>query len=94
MLDKVVSRNKDVAWRVIDGEAILICAEDSMLHSLDEVGTRIWELADGVNTVRDIVDAIYGEFEVERSKAEQDVVEFVTNLASDQLRLLVLSDPA
>ena len=38
MLDRVVSRNKDVAWRIIENEAILISAEDSMLHSLDEVG--------------------------------------------------------
>lgn len=94
MLDKVVSRNKDVAWRVLDGEAILISAEESMLHSLDEVGTRIWELADGVNTVRDIVRLICDEFEVDPAQAEQDVIEFVTNLASDQLRLLVLTDPA
>ncbi|MBN1426123.1 PqqD family protein [Candidatus Fermentibacteria bacterium] len=92
MLDKVVARNKDVAWRVIDGEAILISAEDSMLHSLDEVGTRIWELADGATTVRSIIESICGEFEVEDTQAENDVLEFVTNLSSDKLRLLVLSN--
>jgi len=94
MLDKVVTRNKDVAWRVIDGEAILISAEDSMLHSLDEVGTRIWELSDGTNTIKAIVESICGEFEVDAVQAQNDVVEFVTNLSSDKLRLLVLADPA
>ena len=94
MLDKVATRNKDVAWRVIDGEAILISAEDSMLHSLDEVGTRIWELSDGTNTIRAIVGSICEEFEVEEPQAQNDVVEFVTNLSSDKLRLLILADPA
>jgi hypothetical protein len=94
MLDKVATRNKDVAWRVIDGEAILISAEDSMLHSLDEVGTRIWELSDGTNTIRAIVGSICEEFEVEEAQAQNDVVEFVTNLSSDKLRLLILADPA
>jgi len=94
MLDKVATRNKDVAWRVIDGEAILISAEDSMLHSLDEVGTRIWELSDGTNTIRAIVGSICEEFEVEEAQAQNDVVEFVTNLSSDKLRLLILADPS
>lgn len=94
MLDKVVTRNKDVAWRVIDGEAILISAEDSMLHSLDEVGTRIWEMADGAATVGSIIQTICAEFEVDEAQAETDVLEFVTNLASEKLRLLVVSEPA
>lgn len=91
MLEKMLNRNKDVAWRVIENEAILISAEDSMLHSLDEVGTRIWELADGSNTVGDIVEKIFEEYEVDRETAETDVVEFVTNLSSEKLGLLLLS---
>lgn len=94
MLDKVVSRNKNVAWRIIEGEAILVSAEESMLHSLDEVGTRIWELSDGTNTVRAIVNSICDEFEVDHQQAEADVIEFVNNLSSDKLRLLVLTDPS
>ena len=94
MLDRVVSRNKDVAWRIIENEAILISAEDSMLHSLDEVGTRIWELSDGSNTVEQIIDTIFEEYEVDRETAEKDVIEFVTNLASEKLGLLIVSDPA
>jgi len=92
MLDRVVSRNKDVAWRIIENEAILISAEDSMLHSLDEVGTRIWELSDGSNTVEQIIDTIFEEYEVDRETAEKDVIEFVTNLASEKLGLLIVSE--
>ena len=94
MLDRVVSRNKDVAWRIIENEAILISAEDSMLHSLDEVGTRIWELSDGSNTVEQIIDTIFDEYEVDRETAEKDVIEFVTNLASEKLGLLIVSESA
>lgn len=87
--DTIVTRNKDVAWRIIEGEAILISAEDSMLHSLDEVGTRIWELADGSNTIKQIAQKIFDEYEIDLETAQDDVVEFVTNLASEKLNLLV-----
>ena len=87
-----VTRNKDVAWRIIEGEAILISAEDSMLHSLDEVGTRIWELADGSNTIKDIAQKIFDEYEIDLETAQNDVVEFVANLASDKLNLLVTTN--
>jgi hypothetical protein len=88
----IVTRNKDVAWRIIEGEAILISAEDSMLHSLDEVGTRIWELADGSNTIKDIAQRIFDEYEIDLETAQNDVVEFVANLASEKLNLLVTAE--
>jgi hypothetical protein len=90
-VNTIVTRNKDVAWRIIEGEAILISAEDSMLHSLDEVGTRIWELADGSSTVKEIAQKIFDEYEIDLETAENDVAEFVTNLASEKLNLLVIS---
>ena len=92
MTNKIINRNKDVAWRIIEGEAILISAEDSMLHSLDEVGTRIWELADGTNTMSAIAKTIFEEYEIDMKTAEGDVEEFVANLASDKLKLLLLTD--
>ncbi len=81
-------RNRNVAWRVIEEEAILISSEDSMLHSLDEVGTLIWELADGEHTIDQIVDRICEDYDVERERAHKDTVEFLENLAGDELKLV------
>jgi hypothetical protein len=81
-------RNKNVAWRVIEEEAILISSEDSMLHSLDEVATLIWEMADGEHTIDQIVDRVCDDYDVERDRARKDTVEFLEKLAGEDLKLV------
>jgi coenzyme PQQ biosynthesis protein PqqD len=91
MLDKKVTRDENVAWRIIGDEAVLLSAEDSSVHSLDAVGTRIWELCDGEKTVSEIVDQVVSEFEVDRETAEKDVVEFIEELMNKEKSLVTLS---
>ena len=70
---------------MIDGEAVIVTPSDSMMHSLNEVGTRIWELMDGTRTMRDIAVTLQGEFEVEKRRSEEDAVWFVECLAKKGL---------
>jgi len=91
MLDKKVTRDENVAWRIIGDEAVLLSAEDSSVHSLDAVGTRIWELCDGEKTVSEIIDQVVSEFEVDRETAEKDVVEFIEELMQKEKSLVTLS---
>jgi coenzyme PQQ biosynthesis protein PqqD len=91
MLDKKVTRDENVAWRIIGDEAVLLSAEDSSVHSLDAVGTRIWELCDGEKTVSEIVDQVVSEFDVDRETAEKDVVEFIEELMNKEKSLVTLS---
>jgi len=91
MLDKKVTRDENVAWRIIGDEGVLLSAEDSSVHSLDAVGTRIWELCDGEKTVSEIIDQVVSEFEVDRETAEKDVVEFIEELMQKEKALVTLS---
>ena len=92
MLDKKLIREENVAWRIIEGEAVLIASKDSSVHSLSDVGTRIWQLADGNLTVGQIVDALNEEYEVEKDELEKDVIEFVESLSAEPLALVRLED--
>ena len=67
------------ASRVIDGKAIVITIDRNQLHVLNDVGTRIWQLADG-RSLSEIVEALVGEFEVQRERATADVFRFVEQL--------------
>jgi len=80
LMDKYVARSPEAAWRVIEGEALIITPRESTLHSLNPVGTSIWEHADGRTRVSEIVDAITEEFDVDRARAEEDVKEFLQQL--------------
>lgn len=74
-----IERAPNVAWRVLDGAAVLVAPSSPSIQTLNEVGTLIWQLADG-RPVAEIVDAVVNEFEVERTQASADVERFVQDL--------------
>lgn len=78
------------AMRKIEGEAAVITPQDSTLHTFNGVGTRILELADGTRSMRQIVEVIVAEYEVEPEIAESDARAFVSELVQKQV--LVLKD--
>jgi hypothetical protein len=80
MAEQYLARSSQTAWRVYDGEAVIILGEDSTLNTLNPVGTLIWEAADGQTPVSAIVARICEEFDVERAQAERDATVFVDKL--------------
>ncbi len=89
MLDKyVVKNNEKTAYRIIDGEAVVVNLKDSTFHTLNPVATFIWEKADGQFRVEQIIEKICEEFEVDWDIAERDCLEFLSELASKALVVL------
>ncbi len=80
MLSKYPVRAADVASRVIDGEAILVSATKGRVFTLNSVGTKIWEIADGTLSLSQIVDAISEVFETDKEQASKDCSEFIQAL--------------
>ena len=73
-------RNNDIAWRVIDGEALVVSPKDSLIYPLNDSGTRIWELLDGKRPVSDIASIICEEFEGDGKVIQNDVINFIEDL--------------
>jgi coenzyme PQQ synthesis protein D (PqqD) len=73
-------QNPKAAWRVYDGEAVIVSPEDSTLHTLNAVGTVIWEAADGRTALDTIVARVCAEFEVDGTTAARDTTAFVDSL--------------
>ncbi len=90
MMNEYPMRNNATAYRIIDGVAMVVGAQESKLLTLNDVGTFIWEQADGKQTFSEIVDKLCQHFDVDYPRAMQDVVVFVKELQSKGL--LVLSD--
>ena len=84
-LESKIQRQKDVAWRMIDGEAVIITPADSTMHTLNDVGTRIWELMTGTRSLREVAGVLCAEFEVDRERAEKDTLWFTECLAKKGL---------
>ncbi len=88
--DKIL-RNSDVAWRHVDGLAVLITPHNSELHRLNEMGTFIWNRipTEGI-LFNQVVDQILIKFEVERKKAEDHLKKFFQVLFKK--RVVVIED--
>ncbi len=72
-------RNERVAARVVEGKALIVVIDQKQLHTLNEVGTRVWELCDG-RSMDAIAEALVEEFEVDKQTALRDVESFVREL--------------
>jgi hypothetical protein len=87
-------QNPRTAWRVYDGEAVILCSDDSMLSSLNAVATLIWESADGKTPVSAIVDNICAQFDVDRERAWRDAAAFIDTLRERGLVTVAGTIPA
>ena len=78
MTDVYIARGVRLAARKVNGEMVILSAEDSGLFVLNEIGTALWEAADGRTPLATIVDRVICEsYEVDAATALQDTLEFV-----------------
>jgi len=76
------AQNPRAAWRVYEGEAVIVSPEDSRFHTLNAVGTLIWEAADGRTPLGAIVTRICAEYAVDPDAAVRDARAFVSALCA------------
>jgi hypothetical protein len=75
----------EVLSRVLDGEAVLLQLDTGMYFGMNEVASKVWERIVKGATVREIVEGITAEFEVDEATIEKDLGEFVRALVEKRL---------
>jgi hypothetical protein len=85
MEEKVPIKSPSAAYQIIDGEAVIIVPSEQMVNVLNPVGSRIWDLADGRKTVREIAEFLTREFDVPYETALNDAIEFTGDLAEKRM---------
>lgn len=78
-------RPRDVRFRNVDGEAVVVRQSAAEVLVLNEVAARLLALADGTATVASWVESLAGEYEVDRAVLERDVLGFAAELVQDGL---------
>lgn len=81
-----LSRNPKVAARALDGEMMIMSARDSTLFTLNKTATILWQAADGVTALDEIVkQKICAEFDVTPSEALADAENWTRELAGHEI---------
>jgi hypothetical protein len=73
-------RAQGIAWRIVEGEAILVNARKDEVIQLDPVGAFIWSRLNGQLSLEEVAHAVVEEFEVTQEKATEDILEFAGRL--------------
>ena len=93
MPERYIARSAAIAARMLGGEMMIMSAVDSTFFTLSEVATAIWQAADGITPLSEIVsERICTEFDVSSEAAERDAEQFVDELSSHGI-LLVSHQP-
>lgn len=78
-------KNRDIIWRNMKGEAVLLNPADGSYFGLNSVGCSFWEKVDGQRTIEEIIDLLLMEYMVERDVLVRDIKEFVASVENKGL---------
>ncbi len=79
-LSSVLAPNEHCPVREVGSGLVLMAAEGTSTHSLDEIGAFIWRQFDGRRNLAEVVDALIAEYDVDQKQATEDVQAFVAQL--------------
>jgi coenzyme PQQ synthesis protein D (PqqD) len=78
-------RRSDVLAQAAGETVILLTPDSGEYFTLNEVGGRIWELADGSRSVSEIAGVLVDEYEAPLEDIQADALELLGELAEEQL---------
>ena len=84
-LDTKVCQSKDIDATDLEGEKVMMNLELGKYFALNPVGSRIWDLIEKEVYIRDIVDKLLNEYNVERKQCEDSVISYLERLNNDNL---------
>ncbi|MFO7851323.1 MAG: PqqD family protein [Bacteroidota bacterium] len=84
-LYNVYSRSRKIVARDTGDEYVLVPVTDNIadmksVYTLNSTGAFIWDRIDGTRTVKDIVDEVEEEFDVDGKQALDDVLSFFSDM--------------
>lgn len=84
-LNTRIKVSEDQVSSEVSNEIVILNLKTGTYHSLNPVGARIWQLIQEPKTVREIIDTLLVEYDVEVDVCERDLNELLTKLESAKL---------
>ena len=83
-------KEEDLVTRSIAGETIIVPVRNNVgdldsIYTLNEVGSTIWELIDGKNSIVKIVEVVCDAYDVTSEVAKEDITDFLSTLETSGL---------
>jgi hypothetical protein len=85
--EQLLVRSRSVVSRFVAGETLIVpvrgrVGDLASIYSFNGTGSLIWKLLETPRTLAEVIAAVAEEYDVERTRAEQDVTRFVSEMVS------------
>lgn len=87
-LDDALTIAPDVMFRNLNDEAVLLDLKNGTYFGLNDVGARTWQLVLEHGRLSEVLEALVGEYVVDRDAAEHDLLALAAQLVARQLALV------
>ena len=79
-LETVINKNLEIDDTDLDGEKVMMNLDKGEYFMMNEVGSRIWEIISEPINVKDIINTLRNEYEVDEETCKDTVIEFLGRL--------------
>jgi hypothetical protein len=77
-----------VMVRDLDGESVVLSLETEKYFGLDEVGTRMWTLLVGADSIQAAYDSLLAEYDVDPGQLRADIERLIGELSEQGLLIV------
>ena len=74
-----------VLLQELEGEAVILSIQSDGYYSLDDVGTRMWNVVTTAPSIAAARDALLEEYDVDATRLEKELIDLVERLAAEGL---------
>ena len=83
--DQIFVRNSDIIEAKINEEIVMMCVEMDSYFSLDEIGSRVWNILNEPNSLKGICDIMILEYDIDHATAMIEVGVLLQDLVNHHL---------
>lgn len=85
LLTSILTHSPSIVTRKTGNEYVLVpvtnnIADMNSVYTLNETGAFIWEQINGIRSVKEIIEAVINEYDVDKKTAATDVFSFIENM--------------
>jgi hypothetical protein len=79
-LDTVVKQLEDLDVTDLNGEKVMMNLNKGQYFALNEVGSRIWDIIDKPICVKEIIEVLLKEYDIDKESCLEDVISFIGSM--------------
>jgi hypothetical protein len=83
--DCIVQRDPDVIAAEADQDLVMVSIANGFYYGVSDVARTIWEAIEHPKKISDLIDDLAATHNVERSKCEQETLQFLEDLLAERL---------